>query len=141
VSYDPDNHEAMTRTRADKIRRIAEDIPDVEVHGEGDNLVVLSWGSTYGAARTAVNRVSKTGRPVSHVHLRHLNPMPKNLGEVLSRFKTVLVPEINMGQLSRLIRADYLIPTVSFNRIQGQPMRAREIEAEINKLLDGEADE
>lgn len=137
VSYDPDNHEAMTYTRADKIRRIADDIPDVEVHGEGDGLLVLTWGSTYGAARTAVNRVNKTGRSVSHVHLRYINPMPKNLGEVLARFDTVLVPEINLGQLSRLIRAEYLVPTVSFNRIQGQPMRAREIEQEINQLLDG----
>lgn len=138
VSYDPDNHETMTHTRQDKIARIADDIPDVSVHGEGDELLVLGWGSTYGAIRTAVNRVTRKGRPVAHAHLRYLNPMPKNLGEVLGRYKQVLIPEINMGQLSRLIRAEFLIPTVSFNRIQGQPMRAREIETQINKLLDGE---
>lgn len=138
VSYDPDNHEMMTFTRSDKIDRIADDIPDVEVHGEGDELLVLGWGSTYGAIRTAVNRVNKAGRPVAHAHLRYLNPLPQNLEEVLRRYKQVLIPEINMGQLSRLIRAEYLIPTVSFNRIQGRPMRAQEIETQINKLLDGE---
>ena len=137
VSYDPDNHETMTHTRADKIARIANDIPDVEVHGDG-NLLVLGWGSTYGAIRTAVNRVNKKGVRVAHAHLRHMNPMPKNLGEVLNRFDRVLVPEINMGQLSRLIQADYLVPTISFNRVQGQPMRAREIENKITELLDGE---
>lgn len=137
VSYDPDNHEAMTRTRADKIKRIANDIPDVEVYGEGD-LLVLGWGSTYGAIRTAAMRANKAGHTVAHVHLRHLNPFPKNLGEVLSGFKQILIPEINMGQLSRLIRSEYMVPTVSFNRIQGQPMRAREVEKEIYKLLNGD---
>jgi len=137
VSYDPDNHETMTHTRADKIQRIANDIPDVEIHGGGD-LLVLGWGSTYGAIRTAVNRVNKSGVKVAHAHLRHMNPMPKNLGEVLASYDRVLVPEINMGQLSRIIQAEYLVPTISFNRIQGQPMRAREIENEINKLLNGE---
>ncbi len=141
VSYDPDNHEAMTHTRAAKIARIQADIPDVEVHGEGDELLVLGWGSTFGAIRTAVNRVRKNGRPVAHAHIRHVNPFPANLGDVLTQYKTVLVPEVNTGQLARLIRAEYLVPTVSFNRIQGQPMRAREVEAKINELLDGEAGE
>ncbi|MCZ7533565.1 MAG: 2-oxoacid:acceptor oxidoreductase subunit alpha [Acidimicrobiia bacterium] len=138
VSYDPDNHDAMTRTRMDKIARVADDIPDVEVFGEGDELLVLGWGSTYGAIRTAVNRVNRAGRSVAHVHLRYLNPMPQNLGDVLKRYKQVLIPEINMGQLATLIRAEYLVPTVSYNKVQGQPMRARQIETHINRLLDGE---
>ena len=140
VSYDPDNHEAMTHTRAAKVARIQDDIPDVQVHGEGGELLVLGWGSTYGAIRTAVNRVRKTGKEVAHAHLRHVNPFPKNLKDVLGQYDTVLIPEVNTGQLARLIRAEYLVPTVSFNRIQGQPMRAREIENEIHKLLNGEGD-
>jgi 2-oxoglutarate ferredoxin oxidoreductase subunit alpha len=136
VSYDPDNHEAMSHVRAQKIAAIAADIPEIEVFGEGSGLLVLGWGSTYGAIRTAINRVKSSGRDVSHVHLRHMNPFPSNLGDVLRRFDTVLVPEINLGQLSRLIRAEYLVPTVGYNRLQGQPMRAREVETEIHKILD-----
>lgn len=138
VSYDPDNHEVMTYTRSEKIDRIADDIPDVEVYGEGDDLLVLGWGSTYGSIRTAVKRLNKAGRPVAHAHLRYINPFPKNLGEVLGRYQRVVIPEINMGQLSRMIRAEFLIPTMSLNRIMGQPMRAREIEAGLKELLDGE---
>jgi 2-oxoglutarate ferredoxin oxidoreductase subunit alpha len=138
VSYTPDNHEAMTHTRANKIAAIQNDIPDVEVFGEGDGLLVLGWGSTYGAIRTAVNRVLNRGRSVAHVHLRHMNPMPSNLGDVLKGFDTILVPEINMGQLTRLIAAEYLVPSIPFNMVQGQPMRARDIEAEIDRLLDEE---
>ncbi|MGI9667635.1 MAG: 2-oxoacid:acceptor oxidoreductase subunit alpha [Acidimicrobiia bacterium] len=137
VAYGPDNHETMTDVRASKVARIADDIPDVEVHGDGTDLVVLGWGSTYGAIRTAVNRVRASGREVSHVHLRHLNPFPSNLEETLRGFDTVLIPEINMGQLSKLIRADYLIPTVGYNRVQGLPMRARDIEEKIHEVLDG----
>ncbi len=136
VSYDPDNHEVMTHTREEKVRKLADAIPDVEVYGEGTDLLVLGWGSTYGAIRTAVNRVLKTGRSVSQVHLRYINPLPQNLGEVLERFDTVLIPEINLGQLARLIRAEYLIRPEQFNRVLGQPMRAREIESKINELLD-----
>ena len=109
--------------------------------GDGDGLLVLGWGSTYGGIRTAVNRVIKKGRQVSHVHLRHMNPMPANLEEVLRGYETILVPEINSGQLTRLIAAEYLIPSISFNKVQGQPMRARDIEIEINRLLDEEAGE
>jgi len=141
VSYDPDNHETMTRTRALKIEGMRKTVPDVEVFGEGSDLVVLGWGSTYGAIRTAVTRVQKAGRQVSHVHLRHINPLPSNLEEVLSSFDNVLIPEINLGQLARVIRAEYLIPTHSFNRVLGQPMRAREIEASIHELLDSDGAE
>ncbi len=136
VSYDPDNHETMTKVRQRKIAGIANDIPDVEVHGGGTGLLVLGWGSTYGAIRTAVNRVRAAGREVAHAHLRHLNPFPKNLGDVLSRYETVLVPEINTGQLTRLIHAEFLIPTVGYNRVQGLPMKARDVEGKIHELLD-----
>jgi 2-oxoglutarate ferredoxin oxidoreductase subunit alpha len=139
VSYEADNHEVMTLTRAAKIARIADDIPDVEVHGDGNDLLVVGWGSTFGAIRTAVNRLQKQGLAVSHAHLRHLNPFPSNLGDVLERYDDVLIPEINLGQLSRLIRAEYGIDSIEYNRVMGQPMRARDIETKIVEILDGEA--
>jgi 2-oxoglutarate ferredoxin oxidoreductase subunit alpha len=141
VEYGPDNHELMTQVRARKVAGIAQDIPDVEVYGEGHDLLVLGWGSTYGAIRTAVNRALKSGRSVAHAHLRHLNPFPQNLGAVLEGFDRILVPEINMGQLSRLIRAEYLVPTIGYNRVQGLPIKARDIETKIYEILDGEATE
>ncbi|MGI9528842.1 MAG: 2-oxoacid:acceptor oxidoreductase subunit alpha, partial [Acidimicrobiia bacterium] len=141
VSYDPDNHETMTDVRSRKISAISQDIPELEVHGEGSDLLVLGWGSTYGAIRTAVNRVLKSGRQVAHAHLRYVNPFPTNLKEVLASYDRVLIPEINMGQLSRLIRAEFLVPTIGYNRVMGLPMKAREIEAEIHKVLDGEESE
>ena len=110
----------------------------MQVHGEGSDLLVLGWGSTYGAIRTAVNRVRAGGREVAHAHLRHLNPFPENLGEVLAAYDHVLIPEINTGQLAHLIRAKYLIPTIGHNRVQGLPMKAREIETKIHEILDGE---
>ena len=136
VSYDSMNHEVMSLTRRNKVDKIADTIPDVEVYGEGTELLVLGWGSTYGAIRTAVNRILKTGRKVSQVHLRYINPLPKNLGEVLERYDTVLIPEINLGQLARMIRAEYLIRPEQYNRVLGQPMRAREVETKIIELLD-----
>ncbi len=141
VSYDPDNHEVMTLTRAQKIKVIGDALPEAEVFGDGSELLVLGWGSTYGAIRTAVNRARKSGRKVSHVHLRYINPLPKNLGEILSRFDKVLIPEINMGQLSRIVRAEYLIAPETYNRVLGLPMRAREIETKIYELLDSEDSE
>lgn len=139
VSYVAENHELMTLTRAQKIARIADDIPDVEVHGDGTDLLVLGWGSTYGAIRTAVDRARKAGFSVSQVHLRHLNPFPRNLGEVLDRYDDVLIPEINMGQLSRIIGAEYGTRSIGYNRVMGQPMRARDIESKILEILNGEA--
>jgi 2-oxoglutarate ferredoxin oxidoreductase subunit alpha len=141
VSYDPDNHETMTEVRSRKIAAIAQDIPELEIHGEGSDLLVLGWGSTYGAIRTGVNRVRKSGRKVAHAHLRYVNPFPTNLGEVLASYDRVLIPEINMGQLSRLIRAEYLVPTIGYNRVLGLPMKARDIEAKIHEVLDGEKSE
>ena len=137
VSYVPENHEHMSHQRAAKIAIIQDDIPDVEIHGEGTDLLVLGWGSTFGAIRTAVDRVNKEGLSVAQVHLRHLNPFPKNLGDVLDRYDKVLIPEINLGQLSKLIRAEYGVDSVGYNRVLGQPLRARYIESEIHEILNG----
>ena len=128
----------MTLTREEKIAKIADDIPDVEVHGDGTDLLVLGWGSTYGAIRTAVDRARKAGLSVSQAHLRHLNPFPKNFGDMLDRYDDILVPEINTGQLSRLIRAEYGTESIGLNRVMGQPMRSRDIESKIIEILNGE---
>lgn len=138
VSYDPQNHETMIKLRAEKVERIANDIPLAQVDGDAEGtLIVAGWGSTYGAIRSAVSRIRDTGKKVSHVHLRYLNPLPKNLGEILYKFKNVLVPEINMGQLSKLLRAKYLVPTISLNKVQGLPFKAMEIENKIEEILKG----
>ena len=140
VSYDPDNHEQMTHTRAEKVARIADDIPPTEVFGpeEGD-LLVLSWGGTFGAVRTAVERKQGNGASVSHTHLRYLNPLPKDLGGIFERFNRVLVPELNLGQLKQVIRAEYLIAAEGLNKVQGRPFHVFEVESKINELLEGEA--
>lgn len=136
ISYDPDNHDFMVKMRAAKIERIADDIPPQSVEGdqEGD-LLVLGWGSTYGSIKAAVLQARANGYSVSHAHLRYLNPFPKNLGEILYKFKTVLIPEINNGQLSKLIRAKYLVPAIGFNLIKGLPLRSEEIEQKIYETL------
>lgn len=138
VSYDPQNHEHMVKLRAEKIDRIANDIPAAEVDGdpEGD-LIVVGWGSTFGAIRSAVTRVRDQGMKVSHLHIRHLNPFPKNTGEILYKFKHVLVPEMNLGQLSKILRAKYLVPTQSLNKVQGLPFKASELEKAIVDILKG----
>ena len=128
VSYDPDNHQHMTETRAAKVARIAERIPDQDVFGEtsGDVLVV-SWGGTYGSCHTAVRRCREAGHSVSHAHLRYLNPMPKNIGDLLASFKKVIVPELNMGQLRMLLRATYLVDCIGINKVQGKPFNVGEL--------------
>lgn len=137
VSYEPRNHEVMTRYRAEKIVRIAREIPPTEVDGDpqGGELLVLGWGSTYGAIRTAVERHRERGHSVSRVHLRWLNPLPSDLGDILKRFRQVLIPELNMGQLLTFIRARYLVPAVGFHKVQGLPFTAAEIEEKIGSLL------
>ena len=136
VSYDPENHHRMTELRAAKIAGIAHDIPPLDVFGpaEGD-LLILGWGSTYGAIRSAVERLQAKGLSVAHGHLRHLNPLPANTGDVLAAFQTVLVPEINLGQLSLLLRARYLIDVLGYNKVRGKPFRIAEIEAEAERIL------
>jgi len=138
ISYDPDNHDFMIRERARKIDGIANDIPEQTVEGDpqGD-LLVLGWGSTYGAIKSAVTEARGRGLSVSHAHLRYLHPFPRNLGAVLSRYKHVLIPEINNGQLIKLIRSQYLVPALGFNVIKGLPLRAEEIENRIDEILGG----
>jgi 2-oxoglutarate ferredoxin oxidoreductase subunit alpha len=138
ISYDPDNHDLMVKTRAEKIERIADDIPPQTVEGpERGDLVVVGWGSTYGAITDAVAALREQGRSVSHIHLRHLAPFPRNLGTLLKGFKHILVPEINNGQLVQLLRSRYLLPAQGFNRIRGLPLRAEEIEETIESILRG----
>ncbi|MCA9672701.1 MAG: 2-oxoacid:acceptor oxidoreductase subunit alpha [Myxococcales bacterium] len=139
VSYDPANHQHMTDLRAAKIERIADDIPPLEAFGgDSGELAVVGWGGTYGALRSAVTRAQRRGAKVSHIHLRHLNPMPKNTGELLSRFDKVLVAELNCGQLRALLRAKFLIDCAGLNKVAGQPFRVSEVEAKIDELCAGE---
>ena len=136
VSYDPENHEFMVNLRQEKVDRIANDIPLAEVDGdEKGGLLVVGWGGTYGAIRTAVENKRREGRNVSHLHLRYLNPFQRNVGEILYNFKTVLVPELNLGQLAKLLRAKYLVPAITLSKVQGLPFKATEIEKKIDELL------
>lgn len=135
VSYDPNNHQHMIDTRAAKVAGIADSIPLQTVDGpdKGD-LLVLSWGGPYGACATAVHTAQKAGKSVAHCHLRYLNPFPKNLGEILKSYKKVLVPELNMGQLSMIIRSKFLIDTIGLNKVQGKPFTVGEIVEKIDEL-------
>lgn len=137
VSHDPQNHELMTHLRAEKIQKIADYIPLAKVEsGSGDaGLVVLGWGSTYGSIKTAVLELAEEGYNVANIHLRYINPFPKNLGDLLRRFKKVLIPEMNSGQLIQLIRSKYLIPAVGFNKIKGLPFTTRELKDKIITIL------
>jgi 2-oxoglutarate ferredoxin oxidoreductase subunit alpha len=136
ISYDPDNHHLMTLLRQAKIQGIEDDIDLLEWDAdEGASLLILGWGSTYGAIGAAVRRLRGRGKKVARAHLKHLNPFPKNTREVLSRFDKVVVPEMNMGQLSKLIRAEFLVDTISINKMKGLPFRAAELEEQILELL------
>jgi 2-oxoglutarate/2-oxoacid ferredoxin oxidoreductase subunit alpha len=136
VSYDPENHQHMVDTRARKVANIADDIPLQELDGpESGDLLVLSWGGTYGACATAVHETQARGKSVSHCHLRYLNPFPRNFESILRNFKQVLVPELNMGQLATIIRADFLIEVHALNKVQGKPFNVGEIVEHIEKLL------
>ena len=139
VSYDPENHERMVHLRADKVAGIAADIPllDVEGPGEGD-LLILGWGSTEGSIIGAIEELHKEGKRVARAHLRYLNPMPRNLGDVLKRYTKVLIPEMNTGQLAFLLRGRYLRDVVSFIKVQGKPFKVSEIKARAEEVLAGE---
>ncbi|MFQ5846561.1 MAG: 2-oxoacid:acceptor oxidoreductase subunit alpha [Candidatus Methylomirabilales bacterium] len=137
VSYDPANHEKMVRLRAEKVARVATDIPPTEVRGDpSGKLLVIGWGSTYGAIVEAVDRLRGQGKSVSHVHLRYLNPLPPDLKQIMGRFETILVPELNMGQLVRVIRAEYLVDAKGMNKIQGQPFKVGELMNRMRELLE-----
>lgn len=136
ISYDPRNHHEMTLARIEKVQRIVNDIPDLEVQGppEGD-VLLLSWGGTYGAVTTAAERARKAGKSVASAHLRYLNPFPANLEKVLRSYRRVIIPELNAGQLSLLIRGKFLIDAVPFNKISGQPFKIAEVEGKIDEVL------
>jgi 2-oxoglutarate ferredoxin oxidoreductase subunit alpha len=138
ISYDPDNHERMTYLRRDKVAGIAADIPLLEVDDPDDDadLLVLGWGSSLGTIRAAARRVRAAGRSVAVAHLRHLHPFPANTGDVVRRYPKVLIPEMNLGQLSLLIRARFLVDARGFNKVQGLPIVAEELETEIVRMLD-----
>lgn len=139
ISYDPENHHKMTYLRKDKIELIADHIPPQQVAlGEAKGkLAVLGWGSTYGAIHQAVKRCRQDGKDVAHIHLRYLNPLPKNLGELLASYDKVLIPEMNTGQLVHVIRAKYLLDAKQLNKVSGQPFKIREVAEAINSLLEG----
>ncbi|HTU36223.1 MAG TPA: 2-oxoacid:acceptor oxidoreductase subunit alpha [Candidatus Acidoferrum sp.] len=137
VSYDPLNHEHMVRLRAEKVALIANEIPEAVMDGEqrGD-LLIVGWGSTHGAITAAVRAQRAKGHRIGHLHLRYLNPLPRNVGEILTRYKNVLVPEMNMGQLSMVLRAKFLVDAQGYNKIQGKPFKQAEIEAKIEEYFD-----
>ncbi|GJQ61564.1 MAG: 2-oxoglutarate ferredoxin oxidoreductase subunit alpha [Melioribacteraceae bacterium] len=138
VNYEPDNHDFMVRLRQEKVDNIAKFIPDLEVDGEQEgDILVLGWGGTYGAITEAVKQMRAAGHKVSQAHMKYLNPMPANTEDVLKKFKTIIVPELNLGQLATLIRSKYLIDVVSHTKIKGLPFRAAEIRSKIEEILGG----
>jgi 2-oxoglutarate/2-oxoacid ferredoxin oxidoreductase subunit alpha len=136
INYEPLNHEHMVRLRAAKVEAVANDIPDVVPAGDASgDLLIVAWGSTHGPITAAMQSQREKGRSIGHVHLRHLNPLPTNLGDVIKRYKKVLVPEMNMGQLVMVLRAKFLVDAQGYNKIQGKPFKTSEIEQKIEELL------
>ena len=136
VSYDPDNHDHMVRIRAQKVAGIAGDIPELAVDEEGgEELLVLSWGGTYGPVAAGVRRVRSNGGKVAHAHLSYLNPFPRNTGDVVRRYDKILVPEMNLGQLLKLVRAEFLVDAVGYNRVRGLPFRSSELAEAMEGML------
>jgi 2-oxoglutarate ferredoxin oxidoreductase subunit alpha len=136
VSYDPENHDLMTRLRAEKVAGIASDIPELGVDDpDGADLLVLSWGGTYGPVAAGIRRARGDGGKVAHAHLHYLNPFPRNTGEVVGAYEKVLIPEINLGQLRKLIRAEFLVDAAGFNLVRGLPFRASEVQEAIEAML------
>ncbi len=127
VSYDPDNHQRMSELRAEKVRRVADGLPPTPVAGDDSGLLVLGWGSTYGGIRMAVEECRAQGLKVGHVHLRYINPLPKDLGEILARYDKIVVPEMNLGQLVKIVRSEYLVDAVGINKVKGMPFLTREL--------------
>jgi 2-oxoglutarate ferredoxin oxidoreductase subunit alpha len=137
IDYAPENHQAMTDIRADKVLGIADSFPDQEVclGQEGGKLAVVGWGSTFGPIHQAVRRARKNGQDASHIHIRHIWPLPKNLGDLLRSYDRIIVPEMNKGQLKTLLRDQYLVDARPVNKVSGQPFKIAEIEAAIDEAL------
>ena len=138
VSYDPENHDRMVRLRAEKVERVKDFVKEPELYGdpEGD-LLIVSWGSTYGVVYNAIEEIEKKGKKASWIHLRWINPLPKMLGNYIHNFKNVLVPEVNLGQLSRILRMEYLVDVKGFNKVRGLPLNTHEVVDEIESYLKG----
>jgi 2-oxoglutarate ferredoxin oxidoreductase subunit alpha len=137
ISYAPANHEQMVRLRARKIAGVAAEIPPSVIDGPAKGrLLILGWGSTYGSICAAVAQLSERHAGISHLHLRHLNPLPPDLGDILGRFEKILIPEMNLGQLSRLIRAEYLVDAIAWGKVQGSPFKVAEIVHRVETLLE-----
>ena len=137
ISYDPANHQEMVKIRQEKVDRIADHIPlqQLDSGPEKGSVLVLGWGSTYGAIKSAANELQQEGKSVSHAHLRYLRPFPKNLGDILKNFETVLIPEINNGQLIKIIRDQYMVDAKGYNKIMGVPITKSEMKAKILEVL------
>ena len=136
VNQDPENHQKMVELRQEKIERIAKDIPKAEVTGDPDaDLLVIGWGGSFGAIKTAVDDANKEGSRVAYVHLRYMNPFPENLGEIIEKYDKILVPEMNMGQLKTILQGKFLKPVIGLNKVQGQPFKTSEIKTKIDALL------
>jgi 2-oxoglutarate ferredoxin oxidoreductase subunit alpha len=141
VSHDPDNHDMMVNLRTQKIKNIENDIPDLKVDGdEKGDLLVLGWGGTYGTLKDSVSLAKEKGYKVSHAHLKYLNPLPKNTGEVLNNFTKILIPEINLGQLAKYIRSEFLIDVLQFNKVRGLPLSTTDVVDKITEILGGNND-
>ncbi|MCF8267001.1 MAG: 2-oxoacid:acceptor oxidoreductase subunit alpha [Ignavibacteriales bacterium] len=138
VSYDPENHHRMVTLRAEKVQKVQQDVPDLQINGdpEGD-LLVIGWGGTYGAITEAVNRSRKAGMKVSQIHIKHLNPLPANLGKIIKSFKQVLVPELNMGQLAYILRSEYFVDVIKLSKVKGLPFKSVEVQNKIAEILGG----
>lgn len=138
ISYEPENHEIMINNRKAKIDKVQSVIPDSEVEGDkSGELLILSWGSTYGAIKEGIRKAAAEGYKASHLHLRYIHPFPKNLADVLKSFKKILIPEMNKGQMATIIRSTYLIDVIQFNKVKGQPFKVAEIENKIYEVLGG----
>jgi 2-oxoglutarate ferredoxin oxidoreductase subunit alpha len=136
VSYDPDNHHKMVELRQQKVDIIANDIPKCKIYGKGQgDLLVVGWGGTHGAIRSAVESAQSEGLSISHLHLRHLNPLPKDLGEILVKFQKVMIPELNLGQLAMIIRSKFLVDVISLCKVQGKPLTQTEVYHKITELI------
>jgi 2-oxoglutarate ferredoxin oxidoreductase subunit alpha len=136
ISYEPENHGLMTRLRAEKVAGIAGDVPELEVDDpDGAEMLVLGWGSTYGAIKGAVRRVRLRGKRVARAHLHNLNPLPRNTGEVVRGYPKVLIPETNTGQLSQIVRGEFLVDAQSYTKVQGLPIFAEELDEVITERL------
>jgi len=138
ISYDAANHELMTQIRQEKVDKVADFISDqtIDTGEESGDLLILGWGGTYGALKTATSILIEEGYKVSHAHVRYINPFPKNLGDLLKRFKKVVVPELNNGQLVKILRDKYFVDAIPYNKIQGQPFMSNEVVAKIKQILD-----